>query len=250
VPTFLDTPAIILKRIDWRESSMMVTMLTREGGKLGVVARGVRKPKSDIGPALEPLTESQVVLSLSERSSLAHLKSADVAEYFAGLKSSFVRITLAGALCELVDHALPEGEEARELYAHLRAILSGIDTSDEAHGVNWLWKGILELSADLGYALSFEECVACGNPDGPHPAFSIVQGGPVCDACFADGPVVWSRETSEMLSWLSLVDHVGLTERRIPKAVNREIRDLLESCFQYHIPNFERFRSLELLRGG
>ena len=247
MPRILTTTGIVLNRMDWRESSRLVTFLSPEMGKLRAVARGVRKPSSGIGPALEPAVESQIVLSISERSDLAQIRDADVVEYFGGLRGSFVRLALASAVCELVDSALPEADEAHEAYAHVREALLGIEAADDAHAVTWLWRAVLLLAGDFGYAIRFGQCAACGSTEEDQPAFSLADGAPVCRNCVADACRRWTPEARQTLEWLSGVPDTELNEYRIAKAINREIRQVFESYFRYHVPDFHRLRSLDIL---
>jgi len=252
VPTLVTTHALVLSRRPWSESSQVVTLLTPDLGKLRAVARGVRRLKSEVGPALEPITESEVVLSQSPRSDLAQIRSAEVEEFYSGLKRSLVRVALAGALCELADRAMPEEEANLPLYEHVRTALRGIERSDDRPAVNWLWWAALQLAADLGYAMQFGACVRCGSTELPHPEFSAAEGGPVCANCrAADRRATdcraWFPETQRTLLRLAEVSAEELVSHRIPKQINREIRALLEEFFRFHIPGFDRLKSLDIL---
>ena len=245
--TLVTTYAIMLNRRPWSESSQIVTMLTPEHGRLGVLARGARKLTSGFGPALEPITESEVVLSLSPRSDLAHLKTADAVEFFGEAKRSFVRVTLAMALCELAGRVVPEGEANPAAYEHVRAGLAGIDRTGDRDAVNWLWWSALALAADLGYAVQADSCVHCGSADGPHRWFSAAEGGPVCADCGGTALRQWDGATQEGLRWLLHAAVADIGERRLDKPVNRELRRLVEDYYGYHIPNFSHLKSLDLL---
>ncbi len=252
MPTLITTDAIVLNRRLWSESSQIVTLVAHDLGKLSVVARGARKITSELGPALEPITESQVVFSRSSRGNLAHVRSADIIEYFPGVKRSLVKVALASALCELVDRAMPEDEPNEPLYEHVRTALLGMERAEDRLAVNWLWRAGYELAADLGYGMQFDRCVRCGSDEAPHPRFSLNEGGPVCRNCTAEFTRLWLPETQLALLRLrtALIEEAHRDElftRRITKPVNRDLRDLFEAYFRYHIPNFERLKSLDIL---
>lgn len=245
--TLITTNAIVLNRRLWSESSQIVTLVTPDLGKLGAVARGARKIASELGPALEPITESEIVLSLSPRNDLAHVRSADILEHFPGVKRSLVKVALAGALCELVDRAMPHDEPNEPIYRHVRLALSGVEAADDRTAVNWLWRAAYELAADLGYAMQFDRCARCGSTDRPQPGFSAGEGGPVCAGCHTGAALSWLPDTPETLRWLAAAPPERVASRRIPKRVNRDIRLLFEEYFRYHIPSFDRLRSLDML---
>jgi len=252
MPTLITTDAIVLNRRLWSESSQIVTLVAHDVGKLSVVARGARKITSELGPALEPITESQVVFSRSSRGNLAHVRSADIIEYFPGVKRSLVKVALASALCELVDRAMPEDEPNEPLYGHVRTALLGMERAEDRLAVNWLWRAGYELAADLGYGMQFDRCVQCGSLEAPHPYFSLAHGGPVCAACTAEGMQRWLPETQIALlrvriAPLEKAASDELFTRRISKRINRDIRSLFDAYFRYHIPNFERLKWLDIL---
>jgi DNA repair protein RecO (recombination protein O) len=247
VPTLTTTNAITLGRRPWSESSQIVTLVTPGLGRLGAVARGSRKMTSDIGPAFEPITESEVVLSQSANNDLAQVRSADVIEYFSALKKSFVRVTLATALCELTSRALPEAEANEVAYEHLRMALSGIDGASDRDAVNWLWWFCLALASDVGYAPQFDSCVNCGTEERPHRWFSAADGGPLCDKCQGQHLRGWLPETQEALRRLLNAGRDQIETERIGKAVNREVRSLIEGYYRYHVPGFSALKSLDML---
>jgi len=247
VPKVATTNALILGRRPWSESSQIVTILTPEIGKLGVVARGARKLKTGVGPALEPITESELVLSLNREGDLGHVRSAEVVEFFSSLKHSFVRVTLGNALCELVDRTVPEYEESTSVYRHLRTGLTGVDLAADRDAINWLWWTALALASDLGDGLQFDECVCCGNAERPHPWYSVAEGGPVCGNCDVHAKQRWLVDSQDVLRWLSHASRDNVADRRISKKTNGDIRSLIERYYRYHVPNFDHLRSLKLL---
>jgi DNA repair protein RecO (recombination protein O) len=247
VPDLATTTGIILNRRPWSESSEIVTILTPDLGRIGAMARGSKRQKSGVGPALEPITESQIVVSLSTTGGLSHIRSAEVQEYFARAKSSLVRVALASAVCELAARALPEDEPNPAAYTHVRLSLSRIDVSEDRDAVNWLWWGILAIVGDIGYGFDAASCIHCGNVDTPHRWFSPAEGGPICGNCTGENLRAWMPDTQEALSWILTAPEADIASRRLSKRVNNDIRELLEDYLRYHVPHFDHFRSLDLL---
>jgi len=200
-----------------------------------------------VGPALEPMTESQVVLSIPAHGDLAQVRSADVLEYFVRLKASFIRVTLASALCELAGTALPEAEANAPAYSHVRVALAGIDGASDRDAINWLWWFALALAADVGYALQADSCISCGSDERPHRWFSTAEGGPVCAACPGQHMKPWMADTQETLRWLLHSEPERIEERRIGKSVNREMRSLIENYYRFHVPGFRSMKALDML---
>ena len=80
--------AIFLKGTNWRESSRILTAFSRDYGKVKLVAKGARRPKSKYGAALEPLTHAQIIFYQRETRDLYTLSEAGVLDTFEGIKGS------------------------------------------------------------------------------------------------------------------------------------------------------------------
>ena len=247
MPQLLTTPAVVLSRRPWSDTSQIVSVITPEHGIKGAVARGAKRAKSGIGPALEPITHSEIVLSVPASGGMAHVRSADVIEFYSGLKSSLVRVALASALCEFVSRVLPEDEANALAYEHLQTALACIDGADDRDAVNYLWWGVLRIVQDVGYALQVDSCTNCGSSDAKLRWFSPADGGPICENCTGENLRAWMSDTREALAWLIAETPEGLASRRIPKRVNHDIRALVEDYLRYHVPNFDHLRALDLL---
>jgi DNA repair protein RecO (recombination protein O) len=120
--------AVILKRRNWGETDKILTLLTREIGKIRVIAKGVRKINSKRGGFLEPFRIVKLTLHAGNRldyvtevSSIAHIDNLNIQN-----------IGYAYFVCELVDKLTPEAEKHEELYFLLQEILTKISKSADS----------------------------------------------------------------------------------------------------------------------
>ena len=70
--------AYVLHRYDWSESSLILDLFTREQGRLAVVAKGAKRPYSQMRPVLLPFQRLQVSLGRAPRSELSDAQSSDI----------------------------------------------------------------------------------------------------------------------------------------------------------------------------
>ena len=106
--------ALTLKNTPLGESDLLVTLYTREHGKLRAVAKGARKSASKLVGHLEPLTV--VRLSMAQGRSLDIVTQAQVLDSFPALKSNLTAITEGLYVAELTDGFGPEANANFELY--------------------------------------------------------------------------------------------------------------------------------------
>lgn len=120
----LVTEGIVLKRKNYGEADRILTVLTRNYGKMSVKAIGVRKISSKRSSHIEPL--NHVVCTLYKGKGMPILTEITTKENFSLLKTDLQRIGFAYHLCELVDGLCPEGQENGRVFDLLRNVLSDL----------------------------------------------------------------------------------------------------------------------------
>lgn len=156
--------AIILKQEDWGEHNALVTLYTRERGKMEAVAKGLRKRESKLAAHLEPLMMTEVFLVHGKRHPI--LAGSSVVNRYQNLRESYQSLLLAGSLAILVDRLVPleNGEEAVfDLLQNTFAILDG-DTHTKPHGQLVLPMAAWQLLNMLGYQIDMSGCLVCRLP--------------------------------------------------------------------------------------
>jgi len=119
--------AIVLSAMDYGEADRIVTLFTREHGKLRGIARNGKKSVKRFGPSFEIFARIRISLVLKE--GLCSLRSADVVTVWPRIRGELERIGYAGYACELVDRFIPEALPVPRLYRLLCAYLEYLDAS-------------------------------------------------------------------------------------------------------------------------
>jgi DNA repair protein RecO (recombination protein O) len=108
------TSAILLRKVKLTETSLIVTWLTEQHGKLKTVAKGARQAKSRFAGRLDLFFECEIQFSRSRKSELHALREAELREAYDGLRLNYPRLALASYFVELIElvtepeHAVPE----------------------------------------------------------------------------------------------------------------------------------------------
>lgn len=117
--------AIVLRRTNYQEADRILDLVTPLG-KRSVIARGVRKEKSRLAGSVELLCESEIVLTKSNKSSLAILTSARLIRFYGNILKSYDRMTFVYDTLKNIGKAVNQIEEP-EWYDLLSQVLSGLD---------------------------------------------------------------------------------------------------------------------------
>ncbi len=174
--------SLVLHRIDLGEHDRIVTLFTREKGKLSAVAKGSRRAASRLSGATELFIQAKLQLGMGRN--LDIVSQCEIQQTFTGLRNDLQRLARATYFCELLDRFTGERDEAssKELFDLTIGALLLLQRAEEyPDGVVHAYE--LQLLATLGYAPVLDRCVACGAPLAAKGAgFSPALGGIVCPA--------------------------------------------------------------------
>lgn len=176
----ITTQGLVLREVAYKEADKIMTVLTREGGKRTVKARGCRKKGSRLAAAAQLLVYSD--MTLFEYKDYWSLDEADSLEQFWGVRSDLELLSLASYFAEVMEAV---AEEGRADPALLSLILNSLYALDKLKKPQALVKAAFELKlmALAGYEPLLDACAICGAPDPVEPRFHPAEGVLHCAAC-------------------------------------------------------------------
>ncbi len=216
--------AIVLRRRPLGEADRVLTLYTREWGKLSAVARGVRKATSKMAGGLEPFEHVRLLLAHG-RGSLDVVAQVEVLDALAPLWTDLRRFGAAALLAELVDAATPEREPHPEIFDLFLEALVLLAEDAAAPVAPWF---ILQLVALAGFQPALARCAVCaGEARTPH--WSHPLGGLVCSRCAGRDPaaVRLRPEAPRMLRALGEAGAGTLATLDIDARAGEALRELL-----------------------
>jgi DNA repair protein RecO (recombination protein O) len=185
--TLVSTPAVVLRTYRYSETSKIVRLATRDFGVQSAIAKGVLRPRSPFGAALETLSEGVAQLYHKETRELQTLAAFDVTQLRRNLAADLGRFAGAAALSEVMLKMAPPAPlpAAYEVFLQALDALATVDpAAADAASVRWLWL----LVGVLGFAPQLDACVRDGNRVTGTVAFSIAEGGVLCATCAGAQP--------------------------------------------------------------
>jgi len=155
--------AVVLKTLNHGDTSKIITLYSREVGRLKLIAKGVRSPKSKAAGLFQPTRQVQVVYYSKEQSELQLFKSGELLNGFFGLEQDFDRLTLAQVVVELLDRSVEDEESHEPLFQLLVATLGRL-ADKQISTARSFWYFHLHLLLELGFRPQTEQCVICQAP--------------------------------------------------------------------------------------
>ncbi len=179
--------AIVLRKTDYSNTSIVLNVLTQEMGRLGLIAKGIRRG----GPAFEAepelFTIQDAVFTLRRGGGLGILSEAAVIDDMRGIRGKVDRYWAACYVAELLLDFVPEAQPLPDVYALAAATLRAVAGAEEvALHVFMFEVALLRL---LGHEPMVSACAECGaqRKRAREVAFSALKGGCLCDGCRGAG---------------------------------------------------------------
>ena len=233
--------AIVLRTQKLGEADRIITLFTKDHGRLRAVAKGVRRTKSRFGARLEPT--SYVDLQLYTGKTFDIVTQAESIENFGdSLSNDYQNWTIASAILEAAERfTAQEHEPALQQYLLVVGALKAL--ANNTYDSSLILDAYLLRSLSVaGYAPSLTNCSRCDKP-GPHKYFSLVGGGSVCVDCKPSAAATPLVETLQLMSDLQTGDWEGAIQSELRN--RREASGLIAAYLQWHL---ERgLRSLPLV---
>ena len=241
--------AIVLKTLNHGDTSKIITLYSREAGRLKLIAKGVRSPKSKAMGLFQPTRHIQVIYYAKATSDLQLFKSGELIDGFFGLEEDFDRLTLAQVMVELQDRSVEDDESHPRLFQLLVDSLSRL-SNQEISPAEAYWFFHPHLLRELGFRPHVGHCSVCRE--------ALVEGGSLgngtsqleCVKCHqpGQGSVFVSGVVLQAIQ--GLLD-INWSEREKTTLNARERRSLWDFLWQFtfhHIESVRGMKSLKVLR--
>lgn len=228
------TIALVLKAVDFSETSKVATLFARDWGKISVLAKGARRLRDPFEAGLDLLTVCRIVCIRKRSDSLDLLTEAEVVKRF---RSKDFGAYYAGCyVAELLLELTEEGDP------HERLFDAAVETLDllAERGYDPLTVLHFELAcvAEAGYSPTLDQCVVCGQEviSAGREYFGIAAGGILCAKCRPGQARVVSLSTGALRTLAVLASDGGQAWQRLqpsPKVL-AEVRSIV-SGFLSHL---------------
>ncbi len=245
------TRGIVLKSQNFRDSSQIVTLFTQKFGKMKLLAKGIKSPKSRMGGNLQQFSIVEVVFYKKENSELHLLSQAELLDPQEELYSYLTKLSYASAILELVDRLTVEEETHPGLFALVAETLQEFKDMSEAKLPVLTWSFALRLAANLGYSPNLSGCTVCNRKDlsGQFILFSVEQGGLICRNCSEPGSfyLKLSKESWQLMKQMLALTGAEVLKLNVTQRQLEEISEVILNVLEYHAHTQKNLKSLEFL---
>ena len=207
----------MLSEIDYKESSKIINILTKEYGIIGLIARGTKQVKSKLSGVTSKLTYGYFYVNYKENS-LSNLMEVDIIDRFKNIRKNIDLMSYSLYLLELAEKVFKHENDA-SIYDMLIASLKKIDEGYDYKVITIIFE--LKMLDYLGIRPVIDECVNCGNKL-DIVTISSYRGGYLCKNC-AKGEVITNIKTIKLLRMFYYVDISKITKLEVSDNIKEEL---------------------------
>jgi DNA repair protein RecO (recombination protein O) len=226
------TEAVVLRSLRFGEADRVLHLYTVERGRVGAVAKGIRRTKSRFGARLEPLSHAEVMLHQGS-GELATVTGASLLRPHSEAREDPYRLTVGLVGLEAMLRLFVEQERNPKAFEALTRFLDALDRLDGQAPEPPLDPLVLSFQLKLlwlsGYLPHLTSCAECGAA-GPLVGYSARAGGAVCERCSVDSLPL----SSEGIAGIESLLGAPLSEAAISKRAAREALRVITSSYEYH----------------
>lgn len=179
------TEAIVIRQVDFSETSKVVTLFSRDFGKVATLAKGARRLRGPFEAALDLLSACRIVFLRKSTSGLHLLTEAQLISRFRPNGRNLLSLYAGYYVAELLDSLTEEFDPHPVLYSEAAAALERLSAEDDHQKT--ILRFELATLREIGQLPAFDACLVCGVPVGNDPALSfsfwVSQGGLICRNC-------------------------------------------------------------------
>ncbi|OGL43789.1 MAG: DNA repair protein RecO [Candidatus Schekmanbacteria bacterium RBG_16_38_10] len=238
------TKAIVLKSLNFAETDKIITLYTQSFGKIGTIAKGVRKINSKLGNSFEPGTLLDVIFYEKESSNLSNIRQSNIIDFFRDIRDDFTLLSGSFYMLSAVNEMTREKQQNDLLFKLLQESLFFLSKIGDVFKSIALFE--IKMLKILGYEPNLRECSECREEvRGREVNFSISSSSVVCSKCTEP----WDNTVPISMGTVKTIEK--MKEWSINKSINlkpsstsmEEIKKILYPSIMYHLGKEIKARS-------
>ncbi len=175
------TEAIVLRKIDFRETSLIVDLYTRDFGKLSGLLKGIRTEPDKFASRLEVSSHNDVIFYKKVNTTLHLVSACDLRDNFFNIRQSIMKAGMMGIMMELIASVMQPEDKNEEVFNLALECLKELEMTSSPDKVITIFK--IKMLSLSGFKPHFDSCVSCGNKILGQSKFSLGLGGLLCEKC-------------------------------------------------------------------
>jgi DNA repair protein RecO (recombination protein O) len=233
----LKTSGFVLKKQEFRETSIIVRFYTQDFGKITCLFKGIRNEPEKFASKLEPFSLNEVIFYKNNRSDLNLASQCDLLENFDSIRGSLDKVYAVTFMLGLIDSLMQPEEVSLPTFSLLKNCIEFIKQGEDYQKISLIFQ--IKMLSLSGFQPRVDCCVICNNPvDYNQKAFfSLKLGGLLCQKCITSdrSSRLLYRGTLASLSYIQNNELDNNLRLGLNTQIKKELSSFLNTFLQYHL---------------
>jgi DNA repair protein RecO (recombination protein O) len=240
------TEAIVLTKINFGDSSNIVSLFTKDSGKISAIVKGGKTGKSGASKLIDPPNHLMIIFYNKSSRDVQLISSAEIISHYPRMKEDFDKLKYSYAVIELLKKILPDDEANTRLFKGTLRIFDLLEEGKELPEVSF-GRFFMFFLQETGYELQLTNCASCGktNDNSTYLSYNF-ESGILCNSCNHENLSSFGIN-SELFRYLICLKNNKIVQDpgdRIPGiALN-----LMERFLKHHIPGFTGIQTFQIFK--
>jgi DNA repair protein RecO (recombination protein O) len=220
---------IVIRTTDYGETNKIITLYTREWGKIGVMARGAKKPNSRLSSITQLFTHGYFLVQRG--TGLGSVQQGEMITSFRGIGEDIFLTAYASYIVELTDKCT---EDKKPNPYHFELLFQTLNYMNEGYDPDILMNIYdMKMLDVLGLYPILNQCSVCGSTDGSF-SFSIREGGFICHRCLHKDPYHYKLSPSsvKLLRLFYFIDLSRLGNISVKQETKDELKKVISAYYE------------------
>lgn len=240
------TRAIVLRKIDYGDSSRIAQFFTENYGKISAIIKGVRTGKSKSGLIIDIFNNVEILLYKKGTREVQIVSEVELIKHYSNINEDLDRMSFASGIVELLSNLTVENENNHKLYLGSAKALDLINNLNKSPRLVFA-KFLFFFIKEIGYELEINKCSICGKNLSKEMNASInYDSGVICRECSQDR-LIQAELNKELFNLLFCLSDKKNDIKYDDKLLDKLIK-IFENYLRYHINEFKGLKSLEIIK--
>jgi DNA repair protein RecO (recombination protein O) len=220
---------IVIRTTDYAETNKIVTLYTREWGKVGVMARGAKKPNSRLAAITQPFTYGHFLIQKGR--GLGSLQQGEIIYSMRSMREDIFLTAYASYIIDLTDKSTEEKKPNPYLFQLLLQTLQFLDEGYDQDILMHIYE--MKMLNVLGLYPILDHCANCGRTEGTF-SFSVREGGLLCERCLEKDPYHFkvSQASIRLMRLFYLLDLSRLGSISVKEETKAELKKMITAYYE------------------
>jgi DNA repair protein RecO (recombination protein O) len=242
----LTTEALVLTKIDFGDSSNIVSFFTKDYGIISAIIKGGKTAKSGKSKVINPPNHLNLVIYNKNSREVQIVSGVDIISHYPKIKEDLDKLKFAYAILELLKKLLPEHEANLKIFRGTVRILDLLENPGEPPVVIF-GRFFMFILKEIGYEIQLEKCASCGKTnDGTDELSCNYEIGILCREC-GHGHLHSFIINAELFRYL-----ICLKNRIIMPNPGKQIPEMaigfMENYLRYHLQGFQGIQTFQIFK--